>query len=85
MKLCVCIILHQCFSSGPKGGGGETYQLGESDIYLYIFKGEEKKSNYTKKKKKKNLSECSEQLSWMSTKNLTIILEHKLSISYSFW
>lgn len=52
MKLCVCIILHQCFSSGPKGGGGETYQLGESDIYLYIFKGEEKKSNYTKKKKK---------------------------------
>lgn len=53
MKLCVCIILHQCFSSGPKGGGGETYQLGESDIYLYIFKGEEKKSNYTKKKKKK--------------------------------
>lgn len=55
MKLCVCIILHQCFSSGPKGGGGETYQLGESDIYLYIFKGEEKKSNYTKKKKKKSV------------------------------
>lgn len=52
MKLCVCIILHQCFSSGPKGGGGETYQLGESDIYLYIFKGEEKKSIPKKKKKK---------------------------------
>lgn len=53
MKLCVCIILHQCFSSGPKGGGGETYQLGESDIYLYIFKGEEKKVTIPKKKKKK--------------------------------
>lgn len=55
MKLCVCIILHQCFSSGPKGGGGETYQLGESDIYLYIFKGEEKKVTIPKKKKKKSV------------------------------